>query len=118
MAKLLKVSFPHKFEASLRQLGRLDPSGRLILDESGELKNVREPRELSEKVGEGENCWTHERSFQEADFGYLGKFYIVDQWLLVPEKQGLREIRRIEEANRQNVSRANARQQDEVSVTH
>lgn len=65
MAKLLSVLFPSKLLNSLAQLGRLDPQGRLIMDDCTREGGLKPAREL-----EGVH-------FQPIDLGYLGKFSVI-----------------------------------------
>lgn len=66
MARLVPAIIPPKFKNSLAQLGRLDPQGRLIVDETGDLKNVLDEKHV-----------LNER-FTTLDLGYLGKMTLIE----------------------------------------
>ena len=65
MARTLSVFFPPKLTNSLLQLGRLTPSGNLIMDDCTNDGGLKPACEL-----EGVH-------FQPIDLGYLGKFSVV-----------------------------------------
>lgn len=62
---MISVSFPPRFTNSLRQLGRLHPDGKLILDDCTSEGGLRGSTTV-------ENV-----HFQPLDLGYLGKFSVV-----------------------------------------
>ena len=65
MAKLLSTYFPENLKNSLLAIGRLDPAGRLILDDVGGEGGLRSAKEV-----EGVH-------FQPLNLGWVGQFYVV-----------------------------------------
>lgn len=87
MAKLIAATFPTKLTNSLRQLGRLDPQDRLILDVEGEHKNIKDQKTVMGK------------SFSVVNLGYLGEFMLVD-YTLLSLAQGKSLLRQAEKAEK------------------
>jgi hypothetical protein len=65
MAKLVTAIFPEKLTKSLAAVGRLDPAGRLILDDVGAEGGLRSSKELDGVT------------FQPLNLGWVGQFYLV-----------------------------------------
>ena len=88
MAQLKNVNVPAKLVTSLRDLGRLDPVGRMIMDNVGPEGGMKAAREV-----EGIR-------FQPIELGYLGRMYVIDdqegESNLVSEHQGRSLLKRLE----------------------
>ena len=87
VAKLISAYFPEKLTTSIAAVGRLDPGGRLIMDDVGGEGGLRSAKELDGVT------------FQPLNLGWVGQFYVVSSEgtnVLEPKHKAEQVIRKLE----------------------